>query len=421
MRKRSRTRGFGVRAPVAAKPSRPRWHLALALVIGAGGAAVTAAVSFGAVWAPESSSQLAAAVPDLPPPMPEDTPFDMQASDGAGPRPFSMTAQRNVPSAAAESGVRDIREYRAVGVVALSPYWIFDPVLPGTPTQAERMASATPSAPAIPLSAPPQDVVLAHAAPAKTGAVPLPAADPRGAGAARATAQAPVPAPAPAQLAAQAATPDAAIDAGDVADAAPLPQKNPLGTKLRLASLVTGDSELQSEPVLPPQGAPSVGIPMSSTEVRLPGPSDRFAVYDIVGQVVYMPDGTKFEAHSGYGDKFDNPRHVSVKMLGPTPPNTYRLTMRESLFHGVEALRMNPIGKEPMYGRNGILTHSYLLGARGDSNGCISFKEYEAFLAYFKRGKIDHMVVVARLPDSIKPKGTSSMFAWLKPKSSRSE
>ncbi|OZA84789.1 MAG: hypothetical protein B7X76_06125, partial [Azorhizobium sp. 39-67-5] len=45
------------------------------------------------------------------------------------------------------------------------------------------------------------------------------------------------------------------------------------------------------------------------------------------------------EAHSGYGAMFDDPRHVSKKMRGPTPPNVYNLRMREALFHGVEAIR----------------------------------------------------------------------------------
>lgn len=388
MRKKPRTRGFGTRGPVPVKPARPRWHFALALVIGAGGAAATAAVSFGAAWAPPSASapELRAAVPaDLPPPMPEDEPFDMAAA----PMPMPTVAP------VLDGGVRDIRAYKAVGTVSMGTDWLYDPSLPvSAPSGHQQVASASAAdqLPPIPLSAPPKEVTIARG-------VPLPPADPRGAGR---------------------AAPDAgpAIDAGDIVAAAPLPQKKPefTETKVRLASLSTGEDDLGIEP---PQASPAQPgeIPMSSDEVRLPTSADRFAVYDIVGQVVYMPDGTKFEAHSGYGEKFDNPRYVSVKMLGPTPPNTYRLTMREALFHGVEALRMTPVGKEAMYGRNGILTHTYLLGARGDSNGCISFKDYDAFLAHFKKGKIDHMVVVARLPASIKPKGSGSMFAWLKPKS----
>ena len=39
------------------------------------------------------------------------------------------------------------------------------------------------------------------------------------------------------------------------------------------------------------------------------------------------------------------------------------------------------------------------LGPRGDSNGCISFKDYEAFLRAYKSGKIRRMVVVASLDD----------------------
>src|SRR5262249_6256936 len=67
------------------------------------------------------------------------------------------------------------------------------------------------------------------------------------------------------------------------------------------------------------------------------------AVYDISAQTVYMPDGTRLEAHSGIGEMADNPKYVHVKMRGPTPPHTYVLKMRETRFHGVEAIRMLPV------------------------------------------------------------------------------
>ena len=306
-----------------------------------------------------------------------------------------------------EASVREIRNFQAAGTVALAPNWIFDPVMqmPLRAAPSQTVASAPmPETSDLAGSATPKGTVVAM-----THAVPLPPSDPRAAARTQ-TAAAPD------------ADADDSLSSGDLAADVPVPQKSPLARKVRLAALSTGEGELDTGPIEAPQAAPAEAgqVPMSSAEVRLPTSGDRFAVYDIVGQVVYMPDGTKFEAHSGYGDKFDDPRHVSVKMLGPTPPNTYRLTMRESLFHGVEALRMTPVGKEPMYGRNGILTHTYLLGARGDSNGCISFRDYNAFLAHWKKGKIDHIVVVARLPDTIKPK-SNSMFAWLKPRSARSE
>lgn len=121
------------------------------------------------------------------------------------------------------------------------------------------------------------------------------------------------------------------------------------------------------------------------------------AIYDINARTVYMPNGEKLEAHSGLGQFMDDPKHVRLRMRGVTPPNTYKLTMREALFHGVEAIRMNPENKEAMFGRAGILAHSYMLGPNGQSNGCVSFKDYPKFLAAFKRGEIDRMVVVFRL------------------------
>ncbi|MDF3813810.1 MULTISPECIES: DUF2778 domain-containing protein [Rhodopseudomonas] len=131
-------------------------------------------------------------------------------------------------------------------------------------------------------------------------------------------------------------------------------------------------------------------------------PDDRVtAVYDISAATVYMPDGSKLEAHSGLGDKLDNPRYVKVRMRGATPPHIYNLKMRESLFHGVAAIRLNPVGGDQViFGRNGLLAHTYMLGPRGDSNGCISFKDYNKFLQAFRRGEIKKLVVVGSLNDA---------------------
>lgn len=122
------------------------------------------------------------------------------------------------------------------------------------------------------------------------------------------------------------------------------------------------------------------------------------AVYDIEARVVYLPNGSRIEAHSGYGDLKDDPRRVSVPARGATPPAVYDLTMRESLFHGVQALRLNPVGSSgDQYGRSGFLAHPYMLGDGGDSNGCVSLKDYDAFLAAYQSGMIKKLVVVAKL------------------------
>src|SRR5690606_23551019 len=97
------------------------------------------------------------------------------------------------------------------------------------------------------------------------------------------------------------------------------------------------------------------------------------------------------------GEFMDNPKHVRLRMRGVTPPNSYKLTMREALFHGHEAIRMNPENREAMFGRAGILVHPYLLGPNGQSNGCVSVKDYQKFLAAFKRGEVERLIVVARL------------------------
>jgi hypothetical protein len=123
----------------------------------------------------------------------------------------------------------------------------------------------------------------------------------------------------------------------------------------------------------------------------------RTAIYDITAQVVYLPSGRRLEAHSGLGAYMDNPRHVHLRMRGATPPNVYTLTLRERLFHGVRAIRLNPVDDNRMYGRAGILAHSYMLGANGQSNGCVSFSNYPEFLNAYLRGEVTRLAVVERL------------------------
>jgi hypothetical protein len=67
----------------------------------------------------------------------------------------------------------------------------------------------------------------------------------------------------------------------------------------------------------------------------------------------------------------------------------------------VAAIRLTPVGgDEAVFGRDGFLAHTYMLGRRGDSNGCVVFKEYHRFLAAFRKGQIKQLVVVPRLREA---------------------
>jgi hypothetical protein len=121
------------------------------------------------------------------------------------------------------------------------------------------------------------------------------------------------------------------------------------------------------------------------------------AVYDISAHTVYLPDGTQLEAHSGLGAMMDDPRHVDLRMRGPTPPTLYDLRLREASFHGVQAIRLVPVDEDKVYGRSGLLAHTYMLGANGQSNGCVSFKNYDAFLRAYLSQKVKRLAVVAHL------------------------
>ena len=128
-------------------------------------------------------------------------------------------------------------------------------------------------------------------------------------------------------------------------------------------------------------------------------PYDRdTAVYDITAHTVYLPDGTKLEAHSGLGSYLDDPHSARIRMHGVTPPHIYELKPREALFHGVPALRLTPIGGEDtIYGRDGLLAHTFMLGPNGDSNGCVSFRDYNAFLEAYRNKGIRKLAVLAKI------------------------
>ncbi|MBH5373007.1 DUF2778 domain-containing protein [Bradyrhizobium sp. CNPSo 4016] len=150
--------------------------------------------------------------------------------------------------------------------------------------------------------------------------------------------------------------------------------------KIRLASLTPGDGLLRRAPDLAALGYDS-----------------RTAVYDISAKAVYLPSGVALEAHSGLGALMDDPEHVDRRMVGATPPATYDLKPREKPFHGVRALRMTPVEGTSALGRVGLLTHNYLLGPRGDSNGCVSIKDYDRFIKAYDNGEFNRLVVVPSL------------------------
>jgi hypothetical protein len=149
-------------------------------------------------------------------------------------------------------------------------------------------------------------------------------------------------------------------------------------------------------------GAPAPASSDLAALAPMPGSLDKYdhftAVYDLSAHTVYLPTGLRLEAHSGLGPLKDDPAHVNTPDRGATPPHMYDLTLREELFHGVQALRLNPVGgSDAIFGRAGLLAHTYMLGPNGDSNGCVSFKNYDAFLQAFQSGLIKRLAVVTSL------------------------
>jgi hypothetical protein len=163
-------------------------------------------------------------------------------------------------------------------------------------------------------------------------------------------------------------------------------------------------------PPLPIPAKRHVRPGQAKTDTTALADDGRTAIYDISARMVYLPNGRKLEAHSGLGNYMDNPRYSHVRMRGVTPPNVYKLTLREKLFHGVRAIRLNPVDHGKMHGRAGMLAHTYMLGSSGQSNGCVSFKNYNEFLNAYLKGEITRLVVVDRL-DS--PPNSAVASGWL--------
>jgi hypothetical protein len=179
--------------------------------------------------------------------------------------------------------------------------------------------------------------------------------------------------------------------------------KLPLGSPVlggrAVAAHVVGQSDRDAGafPTSAPANVPKKQFHIEKALEDSISPSDadgHTAIYDIAAHTVYLPNGQRLEAHSGLGRRLDDPRYVSEKDLGPTPPNVYNLSLREELFHGVHAIRLNPVGGGNMFGRDGMLAHTYMLGHNGQSNGCVSFKDYPRFLNAFLSGEINRLVVV---------------------------
>jgi hypothetical protein len=179
----------------------------------------------------------------------------------------------------------------------------------------------------------------------------------------------------------------------EAVNAVPLPLSRPAMPEVARAPVV--EPAPQVAMLLPPPAPVEKRVaPQETKKKPEPELDSKTAVYDISARTVFLPSGEKLEAHSGLYDKMDDPRYVKVRMHGPTPPNVYDLTLREEIFHGVRAIRLNPVDEGKMFGRAGMLAHTYMLGPNGQSNGCVSFKNYDKFLQAFLRGEVDRLIVV---------------------------
>ena len=240
------------------------------------------------------------------------------------------------------------------------------------------------------------DNALAQPGPDNLGTDDVPAAASPMTAAPAAAPAVPMPLPAPVQL-------QSAVAETVPADAAPTTAVPPIHISPSVVVPLPRSTNLDAlapandKPAAVP--APAIAsIPVTSVPAPPIGANEGTAIYDISAKTVYLPNGERLEAHSGLGAMTDNPRFVDRRNIGSTPPGTYELQSLDHLFFGVEALRLVPRGSTKTFGRDGFLTHTYLLRGRpGQSNGCVVFPEYQRFLDAYKRGHVKRLVVVASL------------------------
>ncbi len=192
----------------------------------------------------------------------------------------------------------------------------------------------------------------------------------------------------------------ASADPTSVSVPAPAPRSDDRSMLQKLSDLLPAKMTLASL-------TPNSGLFQRGPDLAALGYDNQTAVYDISAHAVYLPNGSRLEAHSGLGNLRDDPEHVDQRMVGATPPATYELKPRERLFHGVPALRMLPVDGSTL-GRAGLLVHSFMLGPDGDSNGCVSIRDYERFRKAYDNGEITHLVVVPSLSASQTAQRTTS-------------
>jgi hypothetical protein len=193
----------------------------------------------------------------------------------------------------------------------------------------------------------------------------------------------------------------------------PMPRSRPAAADVAVAAIDTGprpDASVRQDRTLLQKLSdliparltlasltPGGGLFHSHPDLQSLGYDGQTAVYDISAHAVYLPNGLTLEAHSGLGMLKDNPETVQARNAGATPPAVYDLRPREKLFHGVRALRMIPADRSDTLGRAGLLVHSFMLGPDGDSNGCVSIRDFVRFRKAYDDGDINRLVVVPNM------------------------
>ena len=120
------------------------------------------------------------------------------------------------------------------------------------------------------------------------------------------------------------------------------------------------------------------------------------AVYDISAHKVYLPDGSVLPFRPRQRARRSGVTPTNVQ--GSTPVNVYDLKPRETLLHGVEAIRLDPSGRVPRARPQRLFGPHLHAWPQWDSFGCVLAPATTTPSSRrFKEQKIKHLAVVASL------------------------
>ena len=140
------------------------------------------------------------------------------------------------------------------------------------------------------------------------------------------------------------------------------------------------------------------GIARSVISGGQSGYNRRTAIYDISAHTVYLPNGATAGGAFGSRRRDRTIRASCMKECAGRRHQMFTSLLRaNSFFMGFKRCVSNPSARAIFSDAPDFWRILICSCANGASNGCVSFKNYDAFLQAYQNGEIKHLAVVAHL------------------------